>query len=204
MKQALWILGAGLLSLVVGCSGSDGEREASSSTITWYKDVQPIMERTCQRCHYAEGPAPTDFSSYETTAPYAVLIGNYVSHGEMPPPAADPACRDYIDAERRFLSGDEKALLAAWAESGAPKGSPGQAPAPKIYTNVLPDPDMELRIAQPYKPVFDDSGNNYACFVINTDRADSFYVNAFQAMIDQVEMVHHVVCLLYTSDAADE
>jgi hypothetical protein len=191
-----------LTLLAVACGGSgDDDTSPTPQPITWYKDIQPVVDRTCMRCHYENGPANTDFSSYEKAAPYAELMAGYVEQGEMPPPAADPGCRDYVGSERRFISEEEKALIIAWAGSGATEGNPADAPEAVTYNNTMQNPDAEIRIAEPYKPEFNETGNVYTCFVLDVDHDGDFYINGMEGIFDQQQIVHHI--LIYMDPNGD-
>ncbi len=44
---------------------------ANSSTVTFYKDVAPILEKDCQNCHRPGQIAPMSFLTYESVRPWA-------------------------------------------------------------------------------------------------------------------------------------
>ena len=55
-----------MLFLFLAChSDSDPIKEIDSDTVTYYNDIQPIMERNCLRCHLGNGPGVGDFSDPE-------------------------------------------------------------------------------------------------------------------------------------------
>lgn len=186
-----------ILALMAACgAGEQATETPAEDAVTWYGDVQPIVERSCTRCHFEGGLPSTDFTSYETAAPFAGLMATYVGAGIMPPAAADPSCRDYEGSASRILSDEERAVFASWYASGALEGDPAEAPSDTGSQRVsLKDPDMELRIADRYKPVYDATGNDYACFVVDTGTDDAFFINAMEILADQLDIVHHVLLL---------
>ena len=61
----------------------------SATEITFHKDIEPILQRSCQNCHRAGGAGPMPLVSYEEVAPFAGLIeyktGLRDRAGAMPP-----------------------------------------------------------------------------------------------------------------------
>src|SRR5262252_5211313 len=61
----------------------------SSGEITFTKDIAPILQRYCQRCHRPDGVAPMPLVTYEQVRPYARAIKQRTSigphRGVMPP-----------------------------------------------------------------------------------------------------------------------
>jgi len=57
--------------------------------VTFHKDIEPILQRSCQNCHRPGGVAPMPLISYDQIAPFAGLIeyktGLRDRAGAMPP-----------------------------------------------------------------------------------------------------------------------
>ena len=57
--------------------------------VTFHKDIEPILQRSCQYCHRPGGAAPMQLITYEQVAPFAGLIeyktGLRDRMGAMPP-----------------------------------------------------------------------------------------------------------------------
>ena len=62
---------------------------AQSQNITFHKDIEPILQRSCQNCHREGGVGPMPLVTYDQVAPYAGLIeyktGLRDRAGAMPP-----------------------------------------------------------------------------------------------------------------------
>ena len=193
---------------LVGCGEDDHEHETATpaataaptaaqlSGVTWHKDVKPLLDQACTRCHFDGGVGPGDFTTYEKAAPLAELMSAFTSAGLMPPPAADPGCRDYQGSGQMVVSEAQKQILADWAADGAPEGDPAEAPPP--LTSSVPQhldgADLEVRIPA-YSPSFRQSGDAYTCFVLETGREEGFYITGFEPLIDETSMVHHLVLM---------
>ena len=87
---------------------------------TFYKDVQPIMQRSCLPCHFNGGPAPFEFNTYQDVSRKAKTIAAVVSSGYMPPWRPDTAYSPF-DGER-YLTTTERALILDWIAKGKKEG----------------------------------------------------------------------------------
>ena len=47
---------------------------AQSDEITFHKDIEPILQRSCQNCHRVGGVGPMPLVTYDQVAPFAGLI----------------------------------------------------------------------------------------------------------------------------------
>src|SRR5437867_1344764 len=62
---------------------------AGSETVTFTKDIAPVLQRSCQNCHRPDGVAPMSLVTYEDVRPWAKAIKQRTSigphRGLMPP-----------------------------------------------------------------------------------------------------------------------
>lgn len=174
--------------LVVGCADAP---PVEADAVTYHRDVRPILDQTCARCHTDAGQA-TSFDEPAAAQALAAAMKARVEDGTMPPPAPDPSCADYEGSEALFLSDEAKATLVAWADAGAPLGDAADAPAAYVPHTTAPF-DAELFGEAPYTPTFDTTGNDYRCFVLDVGNEEKTYVTGFEAIVDNPRIVHHVV-----------
>jgi len=59
--------------------------QTSGSTPTFSKDVLPIMQRSCQKCHRPGSNAPMALLTYQDVRPWVRAIKQRVSARQMPP-----------------------------------------------------------------------------------------------------------------------
>ncbi|MFN7145103.1 MAG: hypothetical protein ACK4YP_15105 [Myxococcota bacterium] len=180
---------AALALVFAGCIAP--AEEEKDTGVSYYRDVRPVLDQSCARCHTDAGLA-TSFDDPATVQAMASAIQARTQAGDMPPPAPDPDCADYEGSEDLFLSEEAKATLSAWAEAGAPLGDPADAPGARPPLTSAPF-DAELRGSAPYTPVFDETGNDYRCFVLDVGNEEKVYVTGFEALVDNPKIVHHVV-----------
>lgn len=99
-------------------------------TVTFYRDVLPVLQNHCQSCHRPGRVAPISFMTYRETRPWAEAMKYVVLGKEMPPWFAE---RPYVPtADHSALTVAEVQTIVKWVEQGAPAGDPKDAPPP-IY-----------------------------------------------------------------------
>ncbi|MBL4581898.1 MAG: cytochrome c [Gammaproteobacteria bacterium] len=118
--------------------------------ITFHKDIEPILQRSCQNCHRPAGVAPMPLIEYDQVAPYAGLIeyktGLRDRAGAMPPWYAEKDVGIQHFKSDPSLSDAEIAAISTWARSGTPKGDVADAPEPLVFDDSikwsLGEPDL--------------------------------------------------------------
>lgn len=184
-----------LFFVLLACNN---ESKTSDSEITYYNTVAPMLDQYCIRCHEGSGPGIGDFTSPESVQQLAPLILDAMQSGRMPPPAADPQCREYVGAEDLFLPPEKSDLFSAWIDADMPLGTLDESTEqenPDVESTDI-DGDLEIRLREPYVPQYvgeNAKGNEYRCFVLEHDREEDFYITELQALIDRTEIVHHAV-----------
>lgn len=195
-RDACVAWGAAALGLVAvggaGCGG--GEASApQEARVTWYGEIQPLVQRTCLACHDGSGVGGIALTDAATAQTLAALMAERVGAGKMPPPALDPACRGYAGADRMTLSAEERALFAAWADGGAPLGDPGESPPPRGGGgNSLDAPDATLEMPVPHEVAPEPDGNEYFCTVIDNPFTETVWISGFEAVAGNPAVVHHM------------
>ena len=100
-----------------------------TSTITYYKDILPILQTHCLSCHGANPIAPIAFRTYRETRPWAEAIEDAVATRKMPPSWG--AEQRWLPMENHGgLTAREISIIVAWVEQGAVAGDPHDAPPP--------------------------------------------------------------------------
>ena len=103
---------------------------AASGEITYSKHIAPILQRSCENCHRANGVAPMSLSTYDEVRPWARAIKQRTSIGPragvMPPWYVEKNIGIQQYQNDPSLSDDEIAMIGRWADAGAPRGNPGR------------------------------------------------------------------------------
>src|SRR5688572_3803565 len=121
--------------------------------VTFAKDIAPILQKSCQQCHRPDSIAPMSLLTYEQVRPYARAIKQrtqlaYVPgmRGVMPPWLLERNIGIQKLKEDISLTDEEIAVIAKWADSGAPEGNRADLPAPLSFADnslwFLGKPDL--------------------------------------------------------------
>jgi len=121
----------------------------ASEAVSFHRDVEPVLQANCQQCHRPGEAAPMSFLTYEETRPWARAIHEAVALNRMPPWFADPRFGEWSNAH--VLTPEEKRVLIEWAETGAERGDPSDAPSPLAFVDGwnIGEPDFVLEIVSP-------------------------------------------------------
>src|SRR5436853_4205884 len=136
------LLAVGIAAMSASMKATVGE---DSSSVTFYKDVLPILQKNCQTCHRPGEIAPMSFMTYKDTRPWAKAIKTAVVSRQMPPWFADPNYGHFAN-DRRLSDADTK-TLSAWADEGASEGDEKDKPAPIAFQegwSLTPDLVIEM------------------------------------------------------------
>ena len=142
----------GLLALaLVGC-GDDKRASAASGyaprprgTVTFSKEIAPIIFNNCSSCHRPGESAPFSLLTCEDARKHAKQIVDVTQRRYMPPWLPDPTVVHFV-GERR-LSDEQLGLIKQWAEEGASEGNTNDLPPlPKWNTRwALGEPDLVVK-----------------------------------------------------------
>jgi len=132
--------------------------------VTFTKDIAPILQRSCQRCHRPDSVAPMSLLTYEEARPWARAM-KYRTGLRDKPSAMPPWYIEKNIGIQQFkgdisLSDEEIAKIAKWADSGAPRGNPADMPPPLKFVDtseweigkpdlILSSPTVEVAATSP-------------------------------------------------------
>ena len=201
MQRMRWAIGATVVVVAtLACRGSEG---ASAGTLTFTKDVAPIVWNRCVVCHRPGEVAPFALTSYEAVKKHAGQIGDVTESHYMPPWKPEPGYGDFV-GERRLPSQELK-TIQDWVAQGAPQGDPNQLPPlPQFATGdewSLGKPDMIVKMPKPYT-VRSEGRDEFRSFVIPLDLPEDKYVSAIDFRPSNRKVVHHALIFLDSSGAA--
>ena len=139
---------AGALAAVAASPYALRAQAPAGDEITYSKHIAPILQRSCENCHRPNGAGPMALTSYEEVRPWARAIktrtGIGPRAGVMPPWYMEKNIGIQKYKDDPSLSAAEVAMIARWADSGAPRGNPADAPPKRVWSD-----DNAWRIGTP-------------------------------------------------------
>jgi hypothetical protein len=173
-----------------------------ASTVTFNKDVLPILQRDCQVCHRPGEVGPMSFLTYEKTRPWAKAIKQAVLSKQMPPWFADPRYGDFRNAPK--LTEADVKTLAAWADSGAHEGDAKDKPAPVQWEEGWRiEPDVVVSMPVRHRIPAKGSGEIKSFFIPNPFKQDT-WVTSIEIRPGNPSVVHHVIVQIPEEEAAKD
>ena len=167
---------------------------------TFYKDVQPVLERNCVGCHRPGEAAPMSFLSFKEVRPFAAAIKMSVSQKRMPPWSADPHVGKF--SNDRSLSETDLKTLVDWATTGASEGNPKDAqPLQRDFAEGWTIGTPELVIEMPEVFAVPASGTvEYHYVVLPTNFKEDRWIVAAETRPMNRAVNHHIIAFVREPD----
>jgi tetratricopeptide (TPR) repeat protein len=199
-----------LLSLLAaaGCrQQAQAPPAAEAATVTFNRDIAPILYANCSTCHRPVDPraradsgdpicfagAPFSLLDYGDARTHAREIARAAKNRVMPPWLPErPADQIGDFASPRTLTDTQIALLERWAEQGAPEGDPSDRPPVPAWPQgwQLGQPDLVLKMPVTY--TLPAAGKDvFRNFVIPVPAGGPRYVKAIEFRAENPAVVHH-------------
>ena len=179
--------------LVLGLLLATGLAVASDKpSVTFSRDVAPIINKNCASCHRPGEVAPMSLLSFKEVRPWAKSIREKVVQRQMPPWFADPHIGDFSNDAR--LSQKEIETIVAWVDAGATEGDPRELPPTPKFTEGwnIGKPDLIIAMPEEYN-VPADGVIPYKYFVAPTNFKEDRYVQFAEIRQGNRKLVHHVI-----------
>jgi tetratricopeptide (TPR) repeat protein len=172
-----------------------------SPSISFYKQIAPIIYKNCSPCHRPGESAPFSLLNYEDVKRHASTIASVTKRRYMPPWLPQPGYGDFT--EERRLSDREVQLIQDWVSQGAIAGPAANAPAPPKFSTEwqMGQPDLILRAAQPYKMQAGGS-EVFWNFIMPVPITTTRWVKAVEIRPGNARVFHHANVVLDRSRGA--
>jgi len=108
----------------------------AADSVTFAKDVAPILQEKCQECHHTGSMAPMSLVTYEEARPWAKAIRERVITRQMPPWHIDPTVGVQKFKNDMSLSQAQVDTIVRWVDGGAPLGDLKDMPRPRQWPNA--------------------------------------------------------------------
>lgn len=186
----------------IGCYFEAWEKGRLPESVTYNRDVAPILNAHCVDCHRKGEVAPFALTEFPQAKRRARMLAAVCEDGIMPPWRATKDYGHFLN--ERHLSPREIALLKKWADTGAPEGNPADLLPPRKFEDEywrLGKPDMVIPMPVEYE-IPADGEDIYRCFVIPLDLPENRMVIGFEFRPGDPAVVHHAIAYLDKSGIA--
>ena len=149
-SQSAVVRGLAALAVAVFVVPTQAAAQTGTDEVTFTKDIAPILQRSCQKCHRPGSVAPMSLITYQDVRPWARSIRNRTAlrdqPGVMPPWYIERNIGIQQFKDDPSLSEEEIAKIAHWVENGAPEGDLADMPPPRTFIDVdeweIGEPDL--------------------------------------------------------------
>jgi hypothetical protein len=163
----------------------------SGQTVTFNRQIAPIVYNNCSSCHRPGEAAPFSLLSYQDVVKKGRMIAAATSARIMPPWKAEPASYSYRD-ERRLKDSDI-ALIQQWVQAGMPEGDGPKPAAPTFASGwQLGEPDLVVEMPAGYH-VPADGPDIYRNIAIPLGLKEDKWITAIDMRPSARSVVHHVL-----------
>ena len=173
-----------------------------SSTVTFNRDVLPVLQKHCQTCHRPGQVAPTPFLTYQQTRPWAKAMKTAVASRKMPPWFADPQYGHFLNDHA--LKQSEIDTIAKWADTGAAEGDAKDAPPPvkwpegwQIQPDIIVEGPTTNVPAHPKNDVVE-----WMSVTVPSGFKEDTWITSVQIKPEHPAVAHHI-CLGFNPHSAD-
>lgn len=164
----------------------------AAGTVTFNKDVLPILQKNCQICHRAGEIAPMSFLTYAETRPWAKAIKLAVVNKKMPPWFADEQFAGHFRNERTLTSSDV-ATINAWVNSGSAEGEAKDKPAPAHFAEGWSIGKPDMIVEYPHEIPIPASGLvDQSNMLVKVNFPHDVWVRAAEVRPGNLKVVHHM------------
>jgi hypothetical protein len=177
--------------VILAAAGSAADTNVKSS-VTYSKEVAPILFKNCVTCHRSGEIGPMSLLSYQEARPWAKAIKQAVQTKKMPPWYADPNYGHFKN-DTRLAQGDIDAIVK-WADGGAPEGNKADMPPTPKFTEgwVLGKPDAVVEMPEAFD-VPAEGVIPYKYFTAKTNFGEDKWVRGIEIRPGNRGVVHHII-----------
>jgi peroxiredoxin len=179
-----------------GCIIGRAHDKSDDDSITYSRDIAPILQSRCVECHRAGEIGPFALASYDDAAGWGEMIAEVVRDRRMPPWHASPKHGAF--ANDRSMPAAEKELLYKWVKNGCTEGDRNDLPTPRTFTSgwqLQREPDLVVSMQEPFT-VPESVGRDgvpYQHFRVPTGFTEDKWISAAEVQPGNRQVVHHTI-----------
>jgi hypothetical protein len=169
------------------------------NSVTFSKDVAPILFKNCAGCHRPDASAPMSLLSYQEARPWARSIKEKVLTRAMPPWSADSHYGEF--ANDPSLAERDIQTLVNWVDQGARPGDPRDLPPTPQASELsaISKPDAVIVMQEEWRGEAQGMDENLE-FTVPTGFTEDRWVQAVEFRPGNRRAIHHAVVLIQTPE----
>lgn len=175
-----------------GCKVTRRSSLEKKDTITYTKDIAPILAQHCVKCHRDGGIAPWAMTDYNEVAGWSAMMKEVLLSKRMPPWKADPEVGEF---ENSFGISDSNARkILNWIRAGVPPGK-GNDPlrALPLYEQSWQEGEPDLTVTLKEEIIPASRLIPYRYQKIKLDIEEDKWLRGVEIQPGNPKTVHHVV-----------
>ncbi|MFN3159560.1 MAG: redoxin domain-containing protein [Rubinisphaera brasiliensis] len=178
----------------IGCIIGREQVSKSKPAVTFSNQIVRLFQDKCIDCHRDGQAAPFALDRYEEARGWAGMIAEVVEEERMPPWHAEEGIGEFKNA--CALNAQEKELIYAWVEAGAPEGDRSQLPQPKSYPTdwLLPQaPDLVFDITEEPVAIPATGEVKYQYYRVDPKLTEDAWIRGAEIRPGNYAVVHHIL-----------
>lgn len=166
--------------------------------VSYSREIGDLLAKKCAVCHSAGNVGPFSMDSHKKVAGWAEMMAETVRGGRMPPWQADPGFGVFSNA--MGLTVQEKRMLLAWLDAGAPKDgdvdplAEYKPQSPKYWR--LGTPDMVVKLPEPQQ-IPAEGVLDYVYYELPLEVPEGTWLQGTEVRITAPEVMHHVLVYMH-------
>jgi hypothetical protein len=180
----------------IGCVMPKAALQSEVATVTYARDIAPILQQRCETCHRPGQVAPFPLTNFAEAKAQAEMLVEVTQQRLMPPWIPGPATAHRFVGQR-WLTDRELELLAKWVKDGCPQGDEADIPPPPKFANgwQLGQPDLIVKMREPFT-IPANGPDLLQNFVLPVEIPEDKMVAAVEFHPGNKRVVHHAVLFL--------
>ncbi len=180
---------------VGGSSQTNNSPDGGNASVTYYKDVAPLIQNHCQNCHVPGGIGAFPLLTYDDAHANSDDIVYQTGARNMPPwgASATSECTPRFKIKNDpTLTDAEIATIAQWHAGGDVAGNPSDAPPPNTTPPVTDLPNStSLAPTTPFS--LSGQADYFRCFVLDPQLTQKVYITGTFVKPGNSTIVHHAL-----------
>lgn len=185
------LAGKAVSTPMVAASG-ESVSYATQATVSYSRDVAPVLAEQCATCHREGGVAPFAMDSHTMVQGWSPMIREVLMTKRMPPGQIDGHIGEFIND--RLVNDSDVRNIIAWVEAGAPKDGDSDLLTDLVWPEskwAFGEPDLILDIPPTTVP---PTGNGVFVNVdVEFDMPTDRWLRGSQIIAGDRSVLHHTV-----------